>query len=288
VRVHAVSDIHVDYPQNLKWVLGIDRHEYQADVLLLAGDVSEDLMLLERVLRGCAERFAKVVFVPGNHDLWVRRCSYDCSLAKFKAIQRLCSEVGIATEPFEYAGVEFIPLLSWYDFSFAALDRSLRLGWRDFSACSWPASLSDSQAVTRHFHQLNAGVFEWAKARSEQGLAQRSGEKICPRISCSHFLPSIDVMPSWVPESKRTVYPVLGSAELGAQVRLLAPDIHVYGHSHVNQTIEIGSTHYVNNAFATPKETRIAAKQLRCIYDSDDGRVLSRLSELAKSGGLWS
>lgn len=73
MRVHAVSDIHVDYPQNLKWVLGIDRYEYQADVLLLAGDVSEDLMLLERVLRGCAERFAKVVFVPGNHDLWVRR-----------------------------------------------------------------------------------------------------------------------------------------------------------------------------------------------------------------------
>ena len=48
MRVYAVSDIHVDYPQNLTWVLGIDRHEYQADVLLLAGDVSEDLMLLER------------------------------------------------------------------------------------------------------------------------------------------------------------------------------------------------------------------------------------------------
>ncbi len=60
-------------------------------------------------------------------------------------------------------------------------------------------------------------------------------------------------MPSWVPESKRTVYPVLGSVELGAQVRRLAPDIHVYGHSHVNQIIKIDSTHYVNNAFATPR-----------------------------------
>ena len=128
---------------------------------------------------------------------------------------------------------------------------------------------------------------EWARKRSEEVGAQSGKVEPTPRISCSHFLPSIDVMPSWVPESKRTVYPVLGSAELGAQVRRLAPDIHVYGHSHVNQAIEIDSTTYVNNAFATPRETRIAAKQLRCIYDSDDGSVLLRLSELAKNGGLW-
>lgn len=283
-----MSDIHVDYPQNLEWVLGLDCHEYQADVLLLAGDVSEDMKLLERVLRGCLERFAKVMFVPGNHDLWVRRCTYDCSLAKFGGILELCGELGVATEPFEYAGVEFLPLFSWYDFSFGSMERSLRLGWRDFYACSWPESFPDSHAVTRYFHQLNNGVFEWIKARSAHRGHEYHGLAPIPRITCSHFLPAIELMPSWVPESKRTVYPVLGSVELGAQVRRLAPDIHVYGHSHVNQIIKIDSTHYVNNAFATPRETRIAAKQLRCIYDSQDSKTLSRLSAMAKSGGLWS
>lgn len=288
MRVYTVSDIHVDYPQNLEWVLGLDCHEYQADVLLLAGDVSEDMKLLERVLRGCLERFAKVMFVPGNHDLWVRRCNYDCSLAKFGGILELCGELGVATEPFEYEGVEFLPLFSWYDFSFGSMERSLRLGWRDFYACSWPESLPDSHAVTRYFHQLNNGVFEWIKARSVHRSHESHGLAPNPRITCSHFLPTIELMPSWVPESKRTVYPVLGSVELGAQVRRLAPDIHVYGHSHVNQIIKIDSTHYVNNAFATPRETRIAAKQLRCIYDSQDSKTLSRLSAMAKSGGLWS
>jgi predicted phosphodiesterase len=286
--VYAVSDIHVDYPQNLEWVLGLDCHEYQADVLLLAGDVSEDMNLLERVLRGCLERFAKVMFVPGNHDLWVRRCTYDCSLAKFGRILELCGELDVATEPFEYEGVEFLPLFSWYDFSFGSMERSLRLGWRDFYACSWPESLPDSHAVTRYFHQLNNGVFEWIKARSAHRGHEYHGLAPIPRITCSHFLPAIELMPSWVPESKRTVYPVLGSVELGAQVRRLAPDIHVYGHSHVNQIIKIDSTHYVNNAFATPRETRIAAKKLRCIYDSQDSKTLSSLSAMAKSGGLWS
>lgn len=286
--MYAVSDIHVDYPQNLEWVLGLDCQGYQADVLLLAGDVSEDMMLLERVLRGCVERFAKVMFVPGNHDLWVRRCTHDCSLAKFEGILKLCSELGVATEPFEYAGVEFLPLFSWYDFSFGSIDRSLRLGWRDFYACSWPESLPDSHAITRYFHELNSGVFEWIKTRSAHRDRECHGLAPNPRITCSHFLPAIELMPSWVPESKRTVYPVLGSVELGAQVRRLAPDVHVYGHSHVNQTIKIDSTHYVNNAFATPRETSIASKQLRCIYDSEDSKILSRLSALAKSGGLWS
>jgi predicted phosphodiesterase len=286
--VYAVSDIHVDYPQNLEWVLGLDCQGYQADVLLLAGDVSEDMMLLERVLRGCVERFAKVMFVPGNHDLWVRRCAYDCSLAKFEGTLKLCRELGVATEPFEYAGVEFLPLFSWYDFSFGSIDRSLRLGWRDFYACSWPESLPDSHAITRYFHELNSGVFEWIKTRSAHRDRECHGLAPNPRITCSHFLPAIELMPSWVPESKRTVYPVLGSVELGAQVRRLAPDVHVYGHSHVNQTIKIDSTHYVNNAFATPRETSIASKQLRCIYDSEDSKILSRLSALAKSGGLWS
>lgn len=286
--MYAVSDIHVDYPQNLEWVLGLDCQGYQADVLLLAGDVSEDMMLLERVLRGCVERFAKVMFVPGNHDLWVRRRAHDCSLAKFEGILKLCSELGVATEPFEYAGVEFLPLFSWYDFSFGSIDRSLRLGWRDFYACSWPESLPDSHAITRYFHELNSGVFEWIKTRSAHRDRECHGLAPNPRITCSHFLPAIELMPSWVPESKRTVYPVLGSVELGAQVRRLAPDVHVYGHSHVNQTIKIDSTHYVNNAFATPRETSIASKQLRCIYDSEDSKILSRLSALAKSGGLWS
>ena len=41
--------------------------------------------------------------------------------------------------------------------------------------------------------------------------------------------------------------------------------IHVYGHSHVNQVIEIDGIRYMNNAFATPKEARIARKELVCI-----------------------
>lgn len=261
--------------------MGLDSQAYRGDVLVLAGDVSDDLTLLERVLSVCASRFASVLYVPGNHDLWVHRGEFDCSLTKFHAVLALCEELGVATSPFALRGVAFVPLLSWYDYSFGSLDRSLKLGWRDFKACSWPSALADHGALTEHFHAINR-----ESVRAEESWLKERAE-IDAVISCSHFLPTLDVMPDWIPESRRTVYPVLGSRALGKQVKELAPDIHVYGHSHVNQAIRLGATCYINNAFATPKETRIAVKRLRCIYDTDNAEVIPRLLEEANAGLLW-
>ncbi len=73
-------------------------------------------------------------------------------------------------------------------------------------------------------------------------------------------------MPDSIPARKRFLYPVLGSRGLGDQVTQLNPDIHVYGHSHVNQSKTIAGIHYVNNAFGYPSETRISAKKLQCVF----------------------
>ena len=40
MRVLAVSDIHVDYEENLAWVRSLSSGVYRRDVLLVAGDVS--------------------------------------------------------------------------------------------------------------------------------------------------------------------------------------------------------------------------------------------------------
>lgn len=73
MRVFALSDIHVDYEVNAEWVAGISLCDYRDDVLILAGDVTATLRLLDWCLTALAVRFKKVLFVPGNHDLWVVR-----------------------------------------------------------------------------------------------------------------------------------------------------------------------------------------------------------------------
>ena len=68
MRVFAVSDIHVDYAENLVWILSLDRKEYANDILILAGDVTDKMALLEQVLVSLAASFKAVLFVPGNHE----------------------------------------------------------------------------------------------------------------------------------------------------------------------------------------------------------------------------
>ena len=253
MRVFAVSDIHVDYAENLAWILSLDEKEYANDVLILACDVTDKMPLLEQVFVSLVASFKAVLLVPGNHELWVLEEDFDCSLHKFEAIVELCKSCGVHADVFELADISFVPLYSWYDFSFGEPDRHLRRAWRDFRACSWPEHLPESQDVTEHFLKLNIPKLDISNKTV---------------ISFSHFLPRIDVMPAGIPEKRRNVYPVLGSAALGVQVQQLNPSIHVYGHSHVNQAIELDDIHYVNNAFAYPSESHIARKQLKCIYES--------------------
>lgn len=252
MRVFAVSDIHVDYPENLEWILQLHDSDYLDDILILAGDVSDSLPMLRQVFESLRSKFKEVLFVPGNHELWIQNDEIDCSLKKFDLVNDLCNEQGIRTGFYRCGDISFVPLLGWYDFSFGKPDRQLRRAWRDFRACRWPAFLENDAAVLDYFLNKNISLLDTTNATV---------------ISYSHFLPRIDVMPSQIPKERRRVYPVLGSSGLGEQVKKLNPDIHVYGHSHVNQSIELDDIRYVNNAFAYPNEDRISRKQLHCVFE---------------------
>ncbi|MFK7864950.1 MAG: metallophosphoesterase [Pseudohongiellaceae bacterium] len=258
MRFFALSDVHVDYPQNLDWIESIEKAQYQNDVLLLAGDITDDMLLLRRVLSGLVEKFAHVLFVPGNHELWLREEDVLCSLEKFELIHQLCNEMGVKTGVSHFGKISVVPLYSWYDFSFGEPTRHLLRAWRDFRECKWPDHLPDTAAVCEYFLSLNA---------------DRLGVKNDRVISFSHFLPRLDLMPDSIPTKRRIVYPVLGSSDLGEQVIRLNPDIHVYGHSHVNRELAVQGIRYVNNAFAYPSEDRISRKRLHCLLDDSENAL---------------
>jgi len=65
----AVSDLHVSYAENRAVVEGL-RPASPEDWLLVAGDVGEQPADVEWALGRLADRYAQVVWVPGNHELW--------------------------------------------------------------------------------------------------------------------------------------------------------------------------------------------------------------------------
>jgi len=251
MRLFAISDIHVDYDVNEKWVTGLSLADHQQDVLIVAGDVSDSRLLLERTLAALARRFRKVLFVPGNHDLWVLRDGPEKnSMQKFDEVGAVVEASGASMQPFRERGVSIIPLLGWYDYTFGEPSEELRSVWMDYRACRWPRGFAERD-VAAYFEALN-----------DKHLPP-AADKV---VTYSHFLPRIDVMPHFA-SAGRVLYPVLGSRHIDRQLRKLGSTLHVYGHSHVNRRVTIDGVTYVNNAFGYPSESFIASKRLVCIHE---------------------
>ncbi len=68
MRLLAISDLHLSHPENRAALHDIPDHG--GDWLIIAGDVAERLEYQDMALHLLAQRFAKLIWVPGNHDLW--------------------------------------------------------------------------------------------------------------------------------------------------------------------------------------------------------------------------
>lgn len=250
MRVFALSDIHVDYDVNMRWVHNLSKADFRDDLLILAGDVTHRQTLLAACISAFAARFAKVLFVPGNHDLWVQGEARDKhSLQKFSEVADIVDDCGASMDAYMHGDTLFAPLLGWYDYSFGEPDDDLLLMWSDFRACRWPEGYGPAE-VAAHFAAMNGTP-----------PPVRTGRV----ITFSHFLPRIDLIPMYVPRKHRVLDPVLGTVRLEEQLRRFSPDIHVYGHSHINRSVRIDGVRYINNAFGYPQEDVIASKRLLCI-----------------------
>lgn len=245
MRFFTVSDIHADYRENLKWIEDLSEFDFKNDTLIFSGDISDKIDLTAYIFGRLKRSFRNVFFVPGNHDLWVRNDPSTNSIEKFHILKDVAEDCGVLTDEVSFGDVRIVPLLGWYDYSFGEPENKLHAMWNDFNFCSWPDDFDYFQ-ITEMFINLNS-----VKQKEDEFL-----------ISFSHFLPFIEVMPSFIPQSKRFLYPVLGSARLGEQVLKLESDVHIYGHSHVNNVTELFGTLFINNAYGYPSEQRICRKKL--------------------------
>jgi predicted phosphodiesterase len=252
MRVFATSDLHLDYDENASWLHGLSASDYQDDILILGGDLAQELSLLALGFRLFAKSFRQVLYVPGNHELWVREDGSLNSLDKFAQVCALAVDHGVSMTPLHQEALSIVPLLGWYDFSFGEPSADVRRRWMDFRACKWPDGQGPHE-ITDYFLTLN-----------EPSLPETGGSV----ISFSHFLPRIDIIPLTASVQHRMLRPVLGTTRLDEQVRRVRSAIHVYGHSHLNLDVTIDGVRYINNAFGYPHETRIASRSLRCVWEA--------------------
>ncbi len=279
-HVYAVSDVHADHAENMAWIRNLDDDAFAKDVLLIAGDVSEKTQVFDQALATLATKFGLCFYVPGNHDLWCRRDGADGphSMAKLDHLLERCAHHGVLTSPHRVrlraTECAILPLFSWYHETFDVEPdvEGLRLpsvsrAVLDYSACRWssPSLTTGSEALAHAFDGLNDERIGAPQPRHPAATPLGSWEELQrgePCISFSHFLPRIELMP----EKRFLTYPPLmkciGSAPLGARVASIAPDIHVFGHTHFGWCSTLDGTCFVQAALGTPRERKSRMRSL--------------------------
>jgi 3',5'-cyclic AMP phosphodiesterase CpdA len=122
----ATSDLHVTHEGNWPIVENI-RPGTDDDWLIVAGDVAESTDMIGRTLAMFTQRFAKVIWTPGNHELWTVRDdgASPRGTARYDQLVALCRSIGVVTPEDEYpiwetedGAFAVAPLFLLYDYSF--------------------------------------------------------------------------------------------------------------------------------------------------------------------------
>jgi len=126
MRLLAISDLHVGHPRNRDALDTLQDHSQ--DWLILAGDIGETPEHLSLTLDAVQPRFAQVLWVPGNHELYTTRKD-PCQLtgqARYHHFVELCRARGVLTPedpwvtwPGQGPPRVLAPLFLLYDYSFA-------------------------------------------------------------------------------------------------------------------------------------------------------------------------
>jgi 3',5'-cyclic AMP phosphodiesterase CpdA len=128
VRLLATSDLHLSHRANREALIELPAHP--EDWLIVAGDVGERPEHLRFALETLAPRFARVLWVPGNHDLWCPADATDRTRgqARYDELVGICRDSGVLTPEDPFAvwpgdpGTYVVPMFLLYDYTFRPAD----------------------------------------------------------------------------------------------------------------------------------------------------------------------
>jgi 3',5'-cyclic AMP phosphodiesterase CpdA len=225
--------------------------------LLVAGDVAEKTTDIEWTLRTLNDRFAKVIWVPGNHELWV--LSTDPVQLRgedrYQYLISMCRRLGVITpeDPFPVwngpgGPLVVVPLFLLYDYSFrpegmATKPEALAYAYETGVVCSDEAVLHPDPYPTRE---------AWCHARVE--ATSRRLAALPPRartILVSHF-------PLTREPTEVLRYPEFAlwcGTELTGDWHLrFGAEVVVYGHLHIPRTGWQDGVRFEEVSFGSPRE----------------------------------
>lgn len=252
----AISDLHLAYAENRKLTERLVPTS-DDDWLIVAGDVGEMFDEVTGALRRLGERFAKVIWAPGNHELWTHPQDPVTLRGeeRYRALVEACRSAGVVTPEDPYpvwrgAGgpVVVAPLFLLYDYTWLAPGtttkaESLAYAERTGVVCTDEALLHPDPYPSRE---------AWCDARlalTEKRLAEIDPD--LPTVLVTHW--PLHRHPTgilWYPEFAQWC----GTERTADWHLRFRAKVAVYGHLHIRRTTEQDGVRFEEVSMGYPRE----------------------------------
>ncbi|MEV6980925.1 metallophosphoesterase [Sphaerisporangium sp. NPDC051017] len=274
-KLMAISDLHVAYSENREIVEKL-RPESDSDWLLVAGDVGEFVADVEWALGLLKERFATVVWAPGNHELWTPKDD-PVTLrgeARYRHLVEVCRGLGVLTPEDPYAvwrgpggPVTIAPLFVLYDYTFRPPDTTKE------EAMAWA---HETGVVCTDEFLLHPDPYPsrdaWCRARLRETRARLDArDPDIPTVLVNHF-------PLVRQPTDILRYPQFaqwcGTVETADWHLKYNAATVVYGHLHIPRTTWYDGVRFQEVSLGYPRERRMYGREdappLREVFPSGD------------------
>lgn len=263
--LYAVSDLHIAHDEN-RALLDRIHPIGRGDWLIVAGDVAERLDDIEQALSTLRNRFAHVVWTPGNHELWTTRGDeagvrgVEAGLRgveRYERLVELCRGLGVITPEDAYpiwqgadGPMRIVPMFLLYDYTFLTPGTATK---EDSLRAAYEAGIVFTDEYLLHpdpFPSREA----WCDARvtaTERRLAAVAGE--LPLVLVNHWPlvrePTRVMTHQQIPQWCGTVRTADWHTRFGAAVV-------VYGHLHMPRTTTYDGVRFEEVSIGYPREWR--------------------------------
>ncbi|MEL6342305.1 MAG: metallophosphoesterase [Myxococcota bacterium] len=236
INLWAISDLHLGHRKNRDALLSITPRP--SDWLIVAGDVGETEVHLRMCYEILAPRFAQLIWVPGNHELYTtpRDPCQQVGQARYRYLVEVSREYGVLTPedpwplwPGDGPPTRIAPLFIGYDYSFGPPGRTPE------QVVEWAALGGIRSADERYLStEPYQSAAEWCAARLAETRARldtvASGERL---VLINHYPLRRDLIRLFrIPR----FVPWCGTRETTDWHRTYPVDVVVNGHLHMRAT----------------------------------------------------
>lgn len=274
VRIASVSDLHVDFAANRNAVvrLATEIHRRQADLVVVAGDVSHVDDHIARTVRAFKVAAPRVAYLPGNHDLWfVQEDARDNP--KVDSWRRYRVELKALVEaegchylpdgPLRIGSIAVAGVTGWYDSSMLRPEILAQVGPDAVRAKAFGGAVWSDARFAVFRDEAGAPMSDAAVARRmEQDLSQQletldAEADITDVVVATHVLGFTEALgpPKGMPWDYFDAF--MGSLDLGKVVRSSRKvRAAIYGHTHRPGAFEVGGIRVHGTPLGYPRERR--------------------------------